>query len=394
MAKKTYDVRPWLAEFADPAVEGDYRSEQFRLQRSQVRLALLVWAGLWLLFVLDDYLRTGGQSEFTILLMQRLIVFGAILAFAAILPRWPAMLTDSHGLAVLMIIGWTGYLSLYFLMPAEAVPWTFGMGMVMLVSLFVFLPIRLPHALGVALYSIGGTAVVLFLSQGVQGARLVSAVGAMLVPMITGMSVLHRLHSTQRRQYALLLEAQDANRDLTDEIAIRQELEEQLRLQATTDPLTGVYNRRHYEELICREIRRARRNGSSLALCLLDIDHFKQVNDIHGHGVGDEVLKFLGRLCRETVRETDIVGRFGGEEFVVALPETGLADALAFSERLRERLESAEIPTANGSISVTITIGAAELSDKDASLKDLTHRADEALYAGKHWGRNQVRAAA
>ncbi len=394
MANRNYALNPWVAEFVHPGVEQEYRSEQFRQQRCQVLVALLVWAGLWLLFVLDDYGRIGPQPEFGVMLVQRLLVFGAILAFVVAIPRWPALFTESHGLAALMAIGWTGYLSLYFLLPGDEIAWIFGMGMVMLVALFVFLPIRIPHALGVSLYSIAGTAAALYLSHGVHGVRLASVVGAMMVPVVTGLVVLYRLQTIHRKQFGSLKVAQEMNLELAHEIAVRRELEETLRQQASIDPLTGLYNRRQYEELIEHEMRRARRAGTPLALCILDIDHFKRVNDTYGHGVGDEALQFLAALCRETVRETDIVGRLGGEEFVVALPDTALDDALLFSERLRTRLEQAEIETESGVIRLTVTIGVAELSSQDASLKDFARRADQAMYAGKRAGRNQVQAAA
>ncbi|MCC5858125.1 MAG: GGDEF domain-containing protein [Ectothiorhodospiraceae bacterium] len=394
MENARYALRPWMAEFLNPEVESDYRAGQFELQYFQVRLALLVWAALWMLFLLEDYRHVGFAVELGYLLLQRALVAGAIVGFALLLERRPALLTDSHGLAGLMILSWTGFLFLYFQRPAEEVPWMFALGMVKLIALFVFIPIRLPHAVVVGTYSILGTATVLPLAHGVDGGQLASAVGVMLVPMLTGLVVLYRLQTSQRQQHALLRQAQESNVELAHEVAMRRELEQQLREQATVDPLTGLLNRRQYEGLANREIRRARRTGAPLSLCVLDIDHFKRVNDTYGHGAGDETLQFLARLCQETARETDILGRLGGEEFVFTLPNAGLADALRFSDRLRSRVEAAEIPTQGGVIRVTVTIGVAELSPGDTDLKGLTRRADEALYAGKRGGRNQVCAAA
>lgn len=394
MAEGKYALRPWLAEFSDPEVERDYRAEQFELQQFQVRLALFIWAGLWMLFLLDDLARVGFGTELGQLMLQRTVVAGAIVGFAALLQRRPALFTDSHGLASLMILGWTGFLLFYFQRPMEEMPWVFAMGMVMLVALFVFLPIRLPHALAVAGYSVIGTVIALHWSYGVDGVSLASAFAAMVVPMVTGIFVLYRLQASHRELYAMLRQAQEANVHLSHEVAIRRELEEELRRQATTDSLTGLFNRRHYHGLIGREIARSRRSGTPLSFCVLDIDHFKRVNDSYGHGAGDEVLRFLADLCRETARDTDILGRLGGEEFVIALPDTALGEALTFADRLRTRLEQATIVTENGDVRLTVTIGVAQLSEQDASLQDLVRRADEALYAGKQAGRNQVRAAA
>jgi diguanylate cyclase (GGDEF)-like protein len=164
--------------------------------------------------------------------------------------------------------------------------------------------------------------------------------------------------------------------------------EETTRL-ATTDPLTGVFNRRTFIELAEQEFARARRTNTALSLMMLDLDHFKRVNDTYGHLVGDEVLVAFTRLVRECVRRGDLVVRYGGEEFCVLLPATPLAAATALAERIRKTTAST-LPTALP-FRVTVSIGLTTYSGGEHTvLSDLLARADEALYRAKDEGRDRV----
>ena len=162
---------------------------------------------------------------------------------------------------------------------------------------------------------------------------------------------------------------------------------------ATTDPLTRVLNRRALLDRLTAEIDRARRFSSALTLLLLDVDHFKQINDSAGHLAGDSVLRQLAALLEEAVRKVDIVARYGGEEFVVILPETASDGAEVFAERLRDRIGTQAFDVdADRPMHLTVSIGIATFpSTRVASTEDLFARADEALYRAKAGGRNQVR---
>ena len=164
---------------------------------------------------------------------------------------------------------------------------------------------------------------------------------------------------------------------------------------ATIDDLTGLHNRRRLFELGKKEFRRARRYNKPLSAIMLDIDHFKHVNDDYGHAVGDQVLYELAQNCVNKVREVDIfgrygLGRYGGEEFTLLLPETSLVKAYDVAERLRSYIEQSPIHTERGKIFVTISLGVAELTQDTASLEALLDKADSALYKAKQSGRNQV----
>jgi diguanylate cyclase (GGDEF)-like protein/PAS domain S-box-containing protein len=175
------------------------------------------------------------------------------------------------------------------------------------------------------------------------------------------------------------------------DISDRKKLEQELKRRAQTDVLTGLYNRRHFYELAEQELARARRYGKPLAVLMLDVDHFKQVNDSYGHHAGDAVLRKLSEVCIATLREIDVIGRYGGEEFVVLLPETDALRALEAAERLRHALSEADVPVAGGdTLHFTVSIGVANLVATDADLDSVLKRADKGMYEAKESGRNRV----
>ncbi|HET7540516.1 MAG TPA: diguanylate cyclase [Polyangiaceae bacterium] len=167
-------------------------------------------------------------------------------------------------------------------------------------------------------------------------------------------------------------------------------LVEESRWLATTDALTGLSNRRAFIDWATREVARSARYGDHFCVTLLDVDHFKQVNDRYSHAAGDEVLATLSRLMSKLVRSCDVVARWGGEEFVVAFPSTALEGAMSVTERIRSALESQPITAPNGQpLKVTASFGVAELGPGE-TLEQVVDRADRAMYAAKGAGRNRV----
>jgi diguanylate cyclase (GGDEF)-like protein len=162
--------------------------------------------------------------------------------------------------------------------------------------------------------------------------------------------------------------------------------EEELKEIASTDSLTGLPNRRSVLEYLKFEINRAKRKKVPLSIAILDVDDFKQINDTFGHMVGDRVLKELAILLRKNLRSGDVVGRFGGEEFVVVFPETELITATKIMERIRRVIENTYFEPVG---SVSISVGVTEFREGD-TLEDLLKRADEKLYQAKREGKNRV----
>jgi two-component system cell cycle response regulator len=172
------------------------------------------------------------------------------------------------------------------------------------------------------------------------------------------------------------------------------EARESMRFQATHDLLTSLWNRGVILELMSHEIMRSRRERSCTAVMMCDIDHFKSVNDQYGHAIGDEVLREVARRLHNSVRSYDMVGRYGGEEFLVALNKCNPESAVSRAENLREKISARPIQTAGKPVSATISIGLALSSEfTHSTVEEIMHQADIALYAAKAAGRNCVRVA-
>jgi diguanylate cyclase (GGDEF)-like protein len=174
--------------------------------------------------------------------------------------------------------------------------------------------------------------------------------------------------------------------DVTDIVRQSEEFE---RL-ATTDDLTGVFNRRHFLALAERAFTDCLKDGRPVALLILDIDLFKSINDCFGHGIGDAVIRHVAGVCRDSQRDGDILARIGGEEFTLLLPNTDLAGAAVFAEAIRSELGASPVAVEGHSLRATVSIGVAAADAATVSLGDLMRRADQALYGAKRSGRDRV----
>ncbi len=227
---------------------------------------------------------------------------------------------------------------------------------------------------GVLLFTIGS--IVLSLSMtvivatlwaggpGVVGLSIAVIVPAMIAPLFSSV------------QLRLLFELEQARKDM--------------RMLAMTDDVTRAFNHRHFRERAERELDRARRGNTALSVLLFDVDNFKTVNDTYGHLGGDMVLRTISRACIDLVRQHDVFARYGGDEFLVLLPETDAATALAVAERIRQRIAASPGQSTSGSVQVTISVGVTTLSQDILTLDAFLNRADQALYHAKSAGKNCV----
>ncbi len=165
---------------------------------------------------------------------------------------------------------------------------------------------------------------------------------------------------------------------------------EQIRLRAETDSLTGLYNRGHFITLAKSESERALRYNHSFSVLMIDIDHFKMINDTYGHSTGDQVIVKIADLCKQMFRKIDVVGRYGGEEFIALLPETDSAMAVEVAERFRQAVAELAIQSAINRVHVTVSLGVSCVDCSSRTTEDLVERADEALYFAKSGGRNRT----
>ncbi|WP_111977981.1 sensor domain-containing diguanylate cyclase [Algibacillus agarilyticus] len=179
--------------------------------------------------------------------------------------------------------------------------------------------------------------------------------------------------------------------DVTDIAVNRVELKsvnDELKRLSRTDKLTQLYNRGYWEECLDKEFKRCKRTGSTSSMLMFDIDHFKKVNDAYGHPTGDEVIKTTANILRETMRETDIAGRYGGEEYVVILINANAEQAFNFAERLRERIAKTVVHHLDFSVNYTVSLGICEISDKIVNHSQWIEMSDQGLYRSKEAGRN------
>ncbi len=206
-----------------------------------------------------------------------------------------------------------------------------------------------------------------------------------------------RIRALQKRLYQQNLELEAKNQQLE---ALTRQLDaanQELRLLSVTDGLTRAYNHRHFQERLRTEYARATRHGEPLACVMIDLDHFKRINDTYGHPIGDRVLVWLVGILKDGVRSEDLVARYGGEEFVLLLPNTDAHRAHSLAERLRKRIASESVPLAGGDarLRVTVSMGVADYrpGELDRTPDELLKAADEALYRAKAHGRNRVEVA-
>jgi diguanylate cyclase (GGDEF)-like protein len=180
---------------------------------------------------------------------------------------------------------------------------------------------------------------------------------------------------------------------LADQVAVSIEnanLYSRVEYLATNDALSGLYNRRYLFDLSHIEVERSSRYGCPLSAVILDIDFFKRVNDTYGHPVGDQIIHGIGEILRKSLRTMDIVGRYGGEEFVFLLPETEIGQAELVANRLRQKVASTVFDTTGGPVNITISLGVAKLDAENPELGYLLDCADKAMYRAKQTGRNKV----
>ena len=351
-------------------------------KRQRIRLAMSGLAALLMVFclvVMNSVAAAGLASTAEVRVWTACSVLGLIAVYAAIRSGWSRRFKDPALTLAQILYAITCCAAAFVIAgPARGVT----LPILAIILMFGIFGLTTRQMLGVLVYSL----VAFGVASGVVAARdepdyptVVAAayVGMVVVVLLSSTFLTTRVQSTRehlRRQKAELAQAL-----------------EQIRQLATHDDLTGLLNRRAMLDRMQLEQHRSLRSGSPLLIAQLDIDHFKAVNDTHGHAAGDLVLQSFADTVRRNVRDTDVLARWGGEEFVLLLCDTPAADAVALMERLRQAVQAMQVPVAQGGqpITVTVSIGLARHTPADP-LAGTLERADRALYAAKAGGRNRV----
>nr|CDQ34218.1 putative diguanylate cyclase YcdT [Virgibacillus halodenitrificans] len=352
-------------------------------------LSLILVSLVFGMFALTDYHLLGLSREYYLLITMRIVVVSLCLLLAFIIGRWGSYSRKVWLHALPLWILATGIILIVPLRPDSLLTQITAV-VVATMAFYLLIPNLLTVAMFASLYlSIG------FLAAAVLFAEIAPVVTlrlALLLIMtnVVGFCALLRLEILQRKQFALLHEERDQNRHLLKEIAHRKSLEAQLRMVAERDALTGLDSRGHFMKRAEALLQRSRLEKMPFSLFMIDVDHFKSINDTWGHTHGDWVLTKIAEVCAQSLRPTDVIGRFGGEEFVVALPDTSPEDAQTIAERLKKKV--AELPLQEGmnELCLSVTIGIALANSEEDSLESLITRADQTLYVGKRNGRNRV----
>lgn len=385
---KTWHISPLTAEFTDPQTEAGFRAHIAGSMARHLRGALWGWAALLVLMCWLDYQFYGFGESSQLLFISRMAVIAGLVLVIIQSYRSPVDITDGRAVTFMEVIGFAAFFLLFLLRPSLTT-YNIGTMMVLLIATYVFIPNRLCTAMVAVLFGIAGMMATMWL-VGMENSAQLGLFILLVIPSALGHGAAYRLHRTQREQYALLREAEAINGQLLREIEQRKLLERELKHQAITDPLTGLFNRRHFDELYERERERARRHDTPLTLAMVDLDFFKEVNDRYGHECGDIVLRDVAEFLRDGLRQPDIVGRLGGEEFVLLLPDTDTEEARVMIERLRSRLAERVIVVASENVSVTATFALTAIRPERDSLNEALRVVDLALYRGKDEGRNRL----
>jgi len=390
MTTLTYEdqISFWSSEFLDPEMERSFQKHVQPIITRQLKIVLMIWGALLLLFAVPDYIALGPTRPFYYLLAYRVMIAVMLLMMVFKITPNTVIFKISYPVTLIVIAGFSGFMLLFVFRP-DIVNWIVGVIMIQLIGLLMFIPIRFSLSFLGALYGV----MITIMTRWVMGSTKENLIGLfflLMLPVVIGAATTIRLTILQRRQYALLIRAEKLNLDLQSEIEQRLNLEKALKELAATDPLTRLYNRREYEMLFEHEIERARRMNVSLSLGLIDLDNFKKINDTYGHSVGDEVLRRTADLLRNNLRAMDLIGRFGGDEFIILLPDTGIDQAVVISDRFLKELTATDIDTVVSKIRITATAGITQLLPNDKDINSIIRRADAALYKGKEAGRNRI----
>ncbi len=356
----------FLGEFSDKELEKEYLNERIRYTLNYINPLILLLGVLYFLFIIPDYFFVKNPDSFIVILLDRIIFFILIVIFYYYTKNIKKYRTIIDWItayeiivSILFLIVLYNYGTPHFLVQA------FGVN-VLLISIFM-IPNRWLYKIIVSLFiSVAFFSLSFYGVKNIMMSEYCSAVSYTIIIIILSSISSYRVNYLLRMQHV-------SNKNF-------QKL-------AITDSLTGLYNRLKFDEELDKWVKYSKRSNTDLSLVILDFDNFKQINDNYGHLVGDNVIVDAVKLVQEIIRETDVFARWGGEEFVILLPNTDKQNAIILSERLRVVIGNNTFDSVG---SLTCSFGVATLNSED-DVQSFLHRADLLLYEAKQSGKNIVK---
>lgn len=365
-------------EYPLGALESGYRRQHLRQDIRQCILLGVVWLLPNFVFFYIDYLLSGNQPVFLSLAGYRLFLTASIIGTGLLLSRARTSTVYDR----MVFIGSTVILGCVFManhdQPSLNIH-TLGLDYLIILSIYLMVPSRLKNkAIPCMAFSLVNVLEHAMSDNALPGAILTMIIISFVMANLLGVWASSHFYSYRRQQYEAQVRAYELRKDLIQ--------------NALVDQLTGVSNRRHFFQIAEAEFERFQRYKRPFSLLMIDLDHFKHINDQFGHPVGDKVLRDLAATINRCRRDTDTFGRLGGEEFALLLPETTLSGATDIAVRLRRACHGLALP-AETSRRLTISIGVTQIRTDDPNFDAVLARADETLYRAKTNGRDRVEVA-
>ena len=366
------------AEYPLGDLEEGYRRQHLSQDVRQVLFIGVIWLVPNFLFIFDDYARYGGQPQFQTLLGMRFLLLAVFLSTALLLKRvkqpatydWIVLLYASYSLFHLFFINMTRQQ-----IHLQHVP----LDIIALFTLYMLAPNRLLFRIFPGIVFTVASLIQQFIARlPGDNSSLRFVFMAFVLVNILGIWTSIRLYFYRRQQYEAQTRSAELRKDLIH--------------NAMVDELTGVANRRHFFHSAEIEFERFQRYKRSFSVLMLDLDHFKRINDQLGHPAGDKVLRDFARIIGQNKRDIDIFGRLGGEEFALILPETELSGAVDIAVRLRRSCWTIAVSSA-ADLRITVSLGVTQSRTGDMNFDEVLARADEALYRAKKNGRDRLEVA-
>ena len=380
----------WNGEIVNQTLEDEYSSNTRPSSFKTIRIACMLTATAYLGGAVANYITFGPSKPFVIIAALRISAFIAALVCTAATRRTASQQKVDHLILLYFAILVIGDSVELFFTPESSLPELPGLLVIVLVY-YMFYPTRLHLMIAGGLFAGISYSTTAGLVHGTGAPLFANSIISFM--LINGFGIYHvrTMNRVQRKTFIALRSEKELNAQLQKEIAERKKIEQKLFEQATIDALTNAYNRRYFMELAHKEFSRSSRHGRPMALIAMDLDHFKRVNDNYGHDMGDRVLQAVSAQVRESLREEDLMGRLGGEEFAMLLPDTDQDGAMKMAERIRKAIDAEPVRGNGIEVRITASFGiAAGLSGPKSDLPGQLKAADDALYAAKHNGRNQV----